>query len=226
MRAFALALLVVLLCAAPVQAAAPPLREEAATKLGVADPVPSAAGARLVRYSYAVAWSGAAHGAAPAGRVDVMLQADLKADQQTVFVVRQDGFQVARAVQSGTSAFVTVTGQEMAAVYDLMLGQAAIGFPLGLRTLVDWAQGLDATGPVAIAQVTRGSDGRPRRLIEDGWRVDYTGWTRAQGVDFWVPQRWRVSLEGTPLTLDMTLIEATAFQDGGLPEGYQPIQVR
>ena len=190
----------------------------------VAGATPTDEPVRLIRYSYAAEWQGATGVWAPAGKVGFMLQSDLQVDQQVFHLVSLDGAQMAKVVEQGKVSFVAPTGQEMAVTFDLALGTAAFGVPLGLATVVDWAQGHDGRGPIEAARIERGEDGAPTLLEENGWTVRYDKWTVAQGLAVPVPQRWQIEHE-SGVVIDLVLMQAEAFSAKALPEGYRPITV-
>ena len=199
----------------------------AASAQPVPPPAPTAAplSTHLVRYVYQVSWTGAEGDMAPEGQLDIMLQADLKDDQQTLYLVHKDGTSLARVLQAGTTAFISRTGQETQGVYDLTLGSFALGFPLGLRTVVDWLQAQDAVGPVDMASVEVDSNGKATRLTEAGWIVDYGSWQTSATTGYAFPSKVTLSREGSALRVELTLNEAMAFDSDHLPEGYRAIKL-
>jgi hypothetical protein len=179
----------------------------------------------LVRYVYQVSWTGAEGDLGADGQLDIMLQADLKDDQQTLYLVHKDGTALARVLQAGTTAFISRTGRETEGVYDLTLGSYALGFPLGLRTVVDWLQAQDAVGPVDSASVDVDSHGKPTRLTEAGWIVDYGSWQTSPTTGYAFPSKVTLTREGAPLRVELTLNEGMAFDSDHLPEGYRAIKL-
>lgn len=186
----------------------------------------AAAGAtHLVRYVYEVSWTGGEGLVGKEGSIDVMLQADLDANQQTLYLVRKDGFQLGRVLQADTSAFVSLNDRETTAVYDLTLGAYAFGFPLGLGTVAEWLQGRDASGPFEVARIERTAEGAPKRLSEAHWVVEYGNWEKAPATDFSVPSTVVLKYDGSTLRLEMKLTEAQAFDSQNLPTGYRAIKI-
>ena len=182
----------------------------------------------LVRYAYDVKWQGGQGLFMPReGNVQIMLQADLQADQQLMMLVRPDGHQLGRALQAGSTAFVVPTGQETQTTYDVHLGMAALGFPLSLRTVFEWFQGQDASGPIDRARIQTDAVGRVLRLTEGSWTIEYTGWSvmGGKGQTKMAPTSMTIVREGTGTRLELTLIEAVGFDSTNLPEGYRPIKV-
>lgn len=176
---------------------------------------------RLMRAAYEVRWSGATGGVLPEGTIGVVVQSDFALDQQAVHLVDAQGSQVGRLAQEGYLAFVAGADESMIQVEDLILGGHLLGVPLSIQTLVDWAQGKDATGPMAQAQMERDGRNQLTRLQEDGWEVRYHQWTPAQGqLGTPVPQRWEIR-HRNGLRLDLTLIEASVFSNQDLPSDYR-----
>lgn len=179
----------------------------------------------LARYVYEVSWTGGEGRVGKEGSLDVMLQVDLEADQQTLHLVRKDGFQLGRVLQAGTSAFVSMNDRETQAVYDLTLGAYAFGFPLGLSTVAEWLQGRDATGPFEKAYIERNAAGEPKRLSEFNWVVEYGKWEKAPATAFPVPSTVVLIYAGSNLRVEMKLVEAQTFDSQNLPMGYRAIKL-
>lgn len=186
---------------------------------------PSSTQAHMVRYVYEMSWEGAGGWLNKEGKLTIMLQNDIEADQQTLFLLRPDGSQAGRVLQAGASAFVFPDGKESFVVYDIMLGSAALGFPVGLRTAVDWLQGRDSQGPIDVARVERDAKGRATRLTEDGWIVEYGPWQDTHEVEYSMPRTVTLQREGTPLKVSLVLKEGGVFNTANLPPGYKPIKV-
>lgn len=179
--------------------------------------------ARLVRYAYEVSWAGGT-GLVPSGTVGVSVIVDAQHDQQRVQLVRHDGELMGQLVQQGTMAFVGATGQNMEPTFDLMVGAHFLGAPVGLATLVDWAQARDGRGPVAKASVSYSDEGIPVTLNEEGWQVRYDSWTQAQGLEVPVPQQWSIVNEGG-LVMKLKLVAAEAYSQDTVPADYNPIHI-
>lgn len=178
----------------------------------------------LVRYAYAVEWSGAG-GVIPQGQAGVAVLVDLKNDQHQLQLVRSDGVLVGRMVQQGVYAFFGATGEHMEPSYDLLVGMGILGVPVGLSTLADWAQGKDGRGPAAKARIQHNEDGTPKALREEGWTVRYEGWTNAKGDAFPVPTAWELTHE-YGLQLRLELVEAEGYSGLRIPDDYNPISIR
>ena len=69
--------------------------------------------------------------------------------------------------------------------------RARLGVVLPLRELGDWVRGRPAPGEPA--RVERAADGRPRRLVQAGWTVDYAAYQRFSGVERLLPRRLLLS---------------------------------
>lgn len=178
----------------------------------------------LVRYAYAVEWTGAG-GVAPQGQAGVAVLVDLKNDQHQLQLVDGEGRLAGRMVQQGMYAFFAATGEPMEPSYDLMLGMGMLGVPVGLSTLADWAQGKDGRGPAGKARIERDGQGNPKVLREAGWTIRYEGWTIAKGDAFAVPTAWELSHD-YGLWMRLELVEAEGYSGLRIPDDYRPITIR
>lgn len=81
----------------------------------------------------------------------------------------------------------------------------ATGWPIPVEALAWWVRGLPA--PAGAGQEF-GDDGRLRRLVADGWTVDYQDWQPA--ADGWpeMPRRLQASREGARVRLVVDRWEA------------------
>lgn len=67
----------------------------------------------------------------------------------------------------------------------LMLQQLGWSLPLG--ALNDWVRGLPSKG---AHQLEEDAQGFPATLYQDGWKVSYQDWTRAEGM--WLPRKLKL----------------------------------
>ncbi|HJS34592.1 MAG TPA: lipoprotein insertase outer membrane protein LolB [Pseudoxanthomonas sp.] len=66
--------------------------------------------------------------------------------------------------------------------------RAATGWDIPVASMVHWARGV--ADPAAPAEgMEYGADGRPRTLMQHGWRVDYLDWLPAEGAQPAMPRR-------------------------------------
>lgn len=65
------------------------------------------------------------------------------------------------------------------------LMEERLGWSLPVGSLADWIRGLPAEG--SEYRMERDELGFPAHLEQDGWEIDYRGWTRADGL--WLPRR-------------------------------------
>ncbi|HDS1039678.1 TPA: lipoprotein localization protein LolB [Stenotrophomonas maltophilia] len=65
----------------------------------------------------------------------------------------------------------------------------ATGWQIPVNQLPDWVRGLVADGSAAVDKVERDADGRPRRIQQMGWTVQYLDWYPAEGERPALPRR-------------------------------------
>jgi outer membrane lipoprotein LolB len=65
----------------------------------------------------------------------------------------------------------------------------ATGWDIPVNQLPDWVRGLVAADTAAAEQVERDADGRPRRVRQMGWEVQYLDWYPAEGDRPVLPRR-------------------------------------
>lgn len=63
--------------------------------------------------------------------------------------------------------------------------QEATGWPIPVDAMAWWVRGLASPG----GEIEFGTDGRPRRLVAEGWVVDYQEWLPANGAWPDMPRR-------------------------------------
>jgi outer membrane lipoprotein LolB len=74
----------------------------------------------------------------------------------------------------------------------------ATGWPIPVAAMAAWLQGLPST-PEATQEF--GADGRLRRLVADGWTVEYQEWQPADADWPQMPRRLQASREGARVRL-------------------------
>ena len=74
----------------------------------------------------------------------------------------------------------------------------ATGWPIPVAAMAAWLQGLPST-PEATQEF--GADGRLRRLVADGWTVEYQEWQAADADWPQMPRRLQASREGARVRL-------------------------
>lgn len=65
----------------------------------------------------------------------------------------------------------------------------ATGWDIPVNQLPDWVRGLVASDTAAAERVERDGDGRPRRVDQMGWQIQYLDWYPAQGDRPVLPRR-------------------------------------
>lgn len=65
----------------------------------------------------------------------------------------------------------------------------ATGWDIPVNTLPDWVRGLAAVDGGPAAQIERDAQGRPRRVEQGGWQVQYLDWYPAEGERPMLPRR-------------------------------------
>lgn len=82
---------------------------------------------------------------------------------------------IARLDRQGTVwVLTTIDGRRFRAGDAETLTESALGWRLPLAGLVDWVQG--RPGPAHPAQTERDDAGRPVRIRQDGWQIEYLAW--------------------------------------------------
>ncbi|PSM12571.1 lipoprotein insertase outer membrane protein LolB [Stenotrophomonas maltophilia] len=82
---------------------------------------------------------------------------------------------------------------------DLLL--EATGWDVPVNQLPDWVRGLVAGDSGAPDKVERDADGRPRRIQQMGWTVQYLDWYPAEGERPALPRRIEASSEDAKVRL-------------------------
>lgn len=65
----------------------------------------------------------------------------------------------------------------------------ATGWQIPVNQLPEWVRGLTAEGALAAGQVDRDAEGRPRRVRQGGWEVQYLDWYPAEATRPALPRR-------------------------------------
>ncbi|MGH8039225.1 MAG: lipoprotein insertase outer membrane protein LolB [Stenotrophomonas sp.] len=65
----------------------------------------------------------------------------------------------------------------------------ATGWDIPVNQLPDWVRGLVAADTAAAEQVDRDAEGRPRRVRQRGWEIQYLDWYAAEGDRPVLPRR-------------------------------------
>jgi outer membrane lipoprotein LolB len=65
----------------------------------------------------------------------------------------------------------------------------ATGWDIPVNQLADWVRGLVAADTVAAEQVERDGEGRPRRVLQMGWEIQYLDWYPADAARPVLPRR-------------------------------------
>ena len=65
----------------------------------------------------------------------------------------------------------------------------ATGWDIPVNQLPDWVRGLVAEGAAAAEQVDRDAEGRPRRVRQMGWDIQFLDWYPAEGGRPVLPRR-------------------------------------
>ncbi len=65
----------------------------------------------------------------------------------------------------------------------------ATGWDIPVNQLPDWVRGLVADDTAPAEQVERDGDGRPRRVVQMGWQIQYLDWYPAEGDRPVLPRR-------------------------------------
>jgi outer membrane lipoprotein LolB len=65
----------------------------------------------------------------------------------------------------------------------------ATGWDIPVNQLPDWVRGLVADGAGPAGQVERDGEGRPRRVQQTGWQIQYLDWYPAEGDRPVLPRR-------------------------------------
>jgi outer membrane lipoprotein LolB len=80
------------------------------------------------------------------------------------------------------------------------LMQERLGWSLPVSDLGDWVRGLPADG--ADHELEEDDLGFPRELRQDGWRITYRDWVRADSL--WLPRRLVMEIDEVRVTLVVT----------------------
>jgi len=75
--------------------------------------------------------------------------------------------------------------------------QEATGWPIPVAAMAWWVRGLASPG----GEIEFDPDGRPRRLVAEGWTVDYQEWQPAAGPWPEMPRRLQAVREGARVRL-------------------------
>jgi len=94
-------------------------------------------------------------------------------DADTILLSDPLGRGIAEIVRHSTETVLTTADQRQyrAADADTLVGQA-LGYPLPVAGLAHWLTG-QAVNPATARYSDFDRQGRPQRLIEDGWLIDY-----------------------------------------------------
>lgn len=95
----------------------------------------------------------------------------------------------------GTIQLIDSEGQRHSADNARDLVYRLTGWDLPVEQLAHWIKGL----PGEADQVEYDADGRPKTVRAHGWRLDYLGYTRIDGL--WLPSRMDLSHNTTTLRL-------------------------
>lgn len=76
--------------------------------------------------------------------------------------------------QDDAWVLTTIDGRKFRAADAETLTESVLGWRLPLAGLVDWVQGRPGTG--REAQTERDDEGRPVRIRQDGWQIEYLAW--------------------------------------------------
>jgi len=97
------------------------------------------------------------------------------------------------AREAGTVSLTTAEQREYRAADAESLTQQILGFRLPLAGLADWVRARPSPG--APAEIERDTEGRPSRLRQSGWQIEY------QAYEEGLPSRLRLSYPGLELRL-------------------------
>ena len=100
------------------------------------------------------------------------------------------------AREAGAVSLTTAEQREYHAADAESLTQEVLGFRLPLAGLADWVRARPSSG--APAEIDRDADGRPSRLRQSGWQIEYQDY--ADGL----PSRLRLTYPGLELRLAIT----------------------
>lgn len=110
--------------------------------------------------------------------------------------------------QGDAWVLTTIEGRKYRAADAETLTESALGWRLPLAGLVDWVQG--RPGPGREAKIERDESGRPVRILQDGWQIEYQAWQDT------VPARLSLHRDADPshAALDLRLV-VDQFVRGG-----------
>lgn len=97
------------------------------------------------------------------------------------------------AREAGTVSLTTAERREYRAADAESLTEQVLGFRLPLAGLADWVRARPSPG--TPAEIERDAEGRPSRLRQGGWQIEYQGY--AEGL----PSRLRLTFPGLELRL-------------------------
>lgn len=98
-----------------------------------------------------------------------------------IFILSPLGQGVAQIVQDASGVTLTTSEPRVYHAEDAEdLTMEVLGWRLPLAGLRYWVLGLAAPG--SAAAVSRDASGRPARLVQDAWQIDYQGFEAVRGV--------------------------------------------
>ena len=121
-----------------------------------------------------------------------------RANGDEMLITSPLGQGIARIERDGTVVSVTTASGRIYRAHDAeTLTEQVLGYRLPLAGLADWVRARPAAGP---AQETRGPNGRPSEIEQNGWRIDYLAYFEHSNL----PARLRLVYPGVELRLAIT----------------------
>lgn len=121
------------------------------------------------------------------GRIDWQQNADRYQIQLSAPVTRQSWRLTGGGGTAGRLEGLDGGPRQGADAQQLLL--EATGWEIPVNQLPGWVRGVIATDAVAPSQIARDADGRPRRVQQDGWDIQFTEWFPATSAQPALPKR-------------------------------------
>lgn len=122
------------------------------------------------------------------GRIDWQQAADRYQIQLSAPVTRQSWLLTGNAHAAG-GRLEGLDGGPREGVDAQQLLLEATGWDIPVNQLPDWVRGLTAAGAAAPEQVLRDAEGRPRRVQQAGWDIQFMDWFPATDSQPALPRR-------------------------------------